>query len=352
MGAMRRAFLAAVLLGLNAGCSSSNDGPAGGDGTIVTGNGGVESGGTGVGAVAGALSGSGGTAGAGLGGVATGGFVTMSGSGGIVPAGGANSGGTTSSAGAGTAGGTAGGAPSAGGIASSGGAGGAPAGNGGTSGGAGSGAYRPCPTNGDPCKILPLGDSITWGLQYDGAYRVELFSKAVGDGKKITFTGSQSNGPAMVAGQVFPKNNEGHSGWTISQVASVVPSPALSTPPHIVLLHVGTNDAYMGSGQSTMGDRLGSLIDKVAGAVPDALIVVAKIVPMSNASWNAIIKTYNDGIPAVVQKRVDMGKHVTVIDLNTGFMPSMLSSDGVHPNKSGYDFMGDKWYAAISAVLP
>jgi lysophospholipase L1-like esterase len=156
----------------------------------------------------------------------------------------------------------------------------------------------------------------------------------------------------MVAGQVFPKNNEGHSGWTISQVASVVPSPALSTPPHIVLLHVGTNDAYMGSGQSTMGDRLGSLIDKVAGAVPDALIVVAKIVPMSNASWNAIIKTYNDGIPAVVQKRVDMGKHVTVIDLNTGFMPSMLSSDGVHPNKSGYDFMGDKWYAAISAVLP
>jgi lysophospholipase L1-like esterase len=352
MGAMRRAFLAAVLLGLNAGCSSSNDGPAGGDGTIVTGNGGVESGGTGVGAVAGGLTGSGGMAGGGPGGVATGGFVTMSGSGGIVPAGGANSGGTTSSAGAGTAGGTAGGAPSAGGIASSGGAGGAPAGNGGTSGGAGSGAYRPCPTNGDPCKILPLGDSITWGLQYDGAYRVELFSKAVGDGKKITFTGSQSNGPAMVAGQVFPKNNEGHSGWTISQVASVVPSPALSTPPHIVLLHVGTNDAYMGSGQSTMGDRLGSLIDKVAGAVPDALIVVAKIVPMSNASWNAIIKTYNDGIPAVVQKRVDMGKHVTVIDLNTGFMPSMLSSDGVHPNKSGYDFMGDKWYAAISAVLP
>ena len=51
-----------------------------------------------------------------------------------------------------------------------------------------------------------------------GGYRVELFSKANAAGKKITFTGSLSNGPSMVDGVTFPKNNEGHSGWKIDQL--------------------------------------------------------------------------------------------------------------------------------------
>ena len=86
---------------------------------------------------------------------------------------------------------------------------------------------------------MPLGDSITWGIQYDGAYRVELFNKAHTAGQKITFTGSLSNGPAMVAGVTFPKQNEGHSGWTIAQDTGLVPSPAFNTIPHIVLLMIG-----------------------------------------------------------------------------------------------------------------
>ena len=216
----------------------------------------------------------------------------------------------------------------------------------------GGGDYRPCPTNGDACKILPLGDSITWGIQYDGAYRVELFTKAVADNKKITFTGSLSNGPSMVAGQTFPKANEGHSGWTIDQDAGLIPSPALMTIPNIVLLHIGTNDIYASSGQSTMPDRLGKLVDKIIAGAPDALIVVAKITPLSNSSWNSTIKTYNDAIPGIVKTRADAGKHVINGDMNTGFTSSMLSSDGVHPNQSGYDFMGDQWYSVIKSYLP
>jgi len=227
-----------------------------------------------------------------------------------------------------------------------------------SNGGSGDAAsYAPCPTNGDPCKILPLGDSITWGIQYDGAYRVELFTKAVAAGQNITFTGSLSNGPTTVSGKPFPKNNEGHSGWTIDQDASLIPSPAMSTGsggiPHIILLHIGTNDIYASSGQSTMPDRLGTLMDKIIAAAPDALLVVAKITPLSNSSWNATIKTYNDAIPAQVQSRVSKGKHVMLADMNTGFTSSsMLSSDGVHPNQTGYNFMGDQWYSVIGSLLP
>ena len=47
-----------------------------------------------------------------------------------------------------------------------------------------------------------------------------------------------------------------------------------------------------------------------------------------------------------------MGKHVTMVDLNTGFQTStMLSSDGIHPNQTGYNWMGDTWYAAIGSLF-
>ena len=266
-------------------------------------------------------------------------------------------GGTASVAGStGAAGSTSVGGSSSGGTFGAGGAGfGGASGSGaasGGSGGSGGSAYHPCPTNGDPCKILPLGDSITWGIQYDGAYRVQLFSKAVAAHQKITFTGSLSNGPSMVAGMPFPQKNEGHSGWTIAQDAGLVPSPAFNTLPDIVLLMIGTNDVYAASGQSTMPDRLGALMDKIAAAAPHALLVVAKITPLANAASAATIKTYNDAIPGLVQARAAAGKHVLLADMNTGFSSNMLSNDGVHPNQSGYEFMGNAWYSVISDLLP
>lgn len=83
------------------------------------------------------------------------------------------------------------------------------AGGSGTDGGS---TYQPCPTNGDPCRFLPFGDSITLGTYM----------------------------------------------------------------PHIILLHIGTNDADASSGQSDMSNRLAALLDKIIAAAPDTLLVVAK----------------------------------------------------------------------------
>src|SRR5438128_470316 len=70
----------------------------------------------------------------------------------------------------------------------------------------GSGAYHPCPANGDACKIMPFGDSITEGApNNNGGYRIELFQLAHQAGKNITFVGSNSNGPAQVDGVSFPR---------------------------------------------------------------------------------------------------------------------------------------------------
>jgi len=362
-------------LALVAACTTTPDsgddgssGMGGKSGTVAAGhggtnggtagtNGGTTSAGAGHGGTGGATA-TGGTTSAGQSNGGSSGSATLGGSGGKAGA----SGGAGSSAGGASAGGMGGslmnggrggrggaGAPNGGMAGTSGGAGGA---TGGSAGMTSTGDFHPFPTNGDPCKILPLGDSITWGIQYDGAYRVELFTKAVGDNHKITFTGSLSNGPTTVAGQMFPKSNEGHSGWTIDQDAGLIPSPAMTTIPNIVLVHIGTNDGYASSGQSTMPDRLGKLIDKIVAAAPDALVVVAKITPLSNTSWQATLKTYNDAIPGVIKTRADAGKHVIGADMNTGFTSAMLSSDGVHPQKTGYDFMGDQWYSVIKSYLP
>jgi lysophospholipase L1-like esterase len=225
-------------------------------------------------------------------------------------------------------------------------------------------AYEPCPTDGGVCAILPLGDSITFGLCNGGStgcpggYRVELFNDAVTDHKKITFVGDPTlaNGPAMVDGVAFPPNNVGHSGWTISQIDGLLPGAlkwSMQPNPNIVLLHIGTND-FDGIGTmpaSSAPMRLGTLIDDIFAGAPNVLLVVAQIVKYP--ANESAITTYNAAIPALVQQRAAQGKHIIMVDMNTGFdVPTMLGTDNIHPNLKGYVFMGDTWYAAIKSVLP
>ena len=97
--------------------------------------------------------------------------------------------------------------------------------------------------------------------------------------------------------------------------------------------------------------RLSTLVDYLTTTFPNALVVVAKIIPYPAQTAN--VKLINDSIPSMVQSKAAAGKHVISVDLNTGFQTStMLSSDGIHPNQTGYNWMGDTWYAVISSYLP
>ncbi len=259
------------------------------------------------------------------------------------PSGGyAGSGGAGGTGGAGGAGGTAGEATSGmGGAAASGASGG---------GAGGMRAYSPCPSNGTPCKILPLGDSITRGAKSsnDAGYRSQLFKLIVAANQKVTFTGSLTNGPTQESGQPFPRMHEGHSGWTISQLSPLIPSPGLDGKPNIVLLHIGTND-IASRDPTGMAKRLDALLDKITQQAPDALIVVAQITPARTD--NDIRDAYNAKIPGIVQSRAAKGEHVISVNMNKLPMTG-LNSDGVHPNDQGYAYMAGIWYAAIKDVLP
>jgi lysophospholipase L1-like esterase len=230
----------------------------------------------------------------------------------------------------------------------------------------GSGGYQPCQSN--PCKIMPLGDSITFGVgdEPNGGYRGPLFATIVAAGQKVTFTGSQQNGPTTVSGQTFPKHHEGHSGWGISEVnpnsggslglATVIPNPGFSSAsggvPEIILLHIGTNDSGTYSAAQMQSDLKGFL-DKLSTNAPNALIVLAQIIPLGYAPDNAVIKAYNQALPGIVQERAAAGKHIMLVDMNTGFSTTtMYATDKIHPNTTGYKTMADRWYAAIGPLLP
>lgn len=224
--------------------------------------------------------------------------------------------------------------------------------------------FAPCPTDGTPCRVMPLGDSITDGIDMtigyasNGGYRLELFRQAVTAGHELTFVGTRPpNGPVGdVAGEPFPRNHEGISGNTIAQVAARVDAALTASPPHIVLLQIGTNNLYQGMAPDVPG-QLGSLLDQITEGAPDALLVVAQITPLGGQFPNNGVDEYNAVIPGLVQERVDAGRHLIVVDqftriASTPNFVAQLLPDNIHPNAAGYALMGETWYAAIEPYLP
>ncbi len=231
-----------------------------------------------------------------------------------------------------------------------GGAGGMNGAGGSGGGGSSDGGFDPCP-DAEPCKILPLGDSITEGIgsSNSSAYRGELFHLALEDGKDITYVGSRMAGPSMIDGTPFPTAHEGTSGITISGLDMKLPGLLDQIgDAHIVLVHIGTNDMYTQPGPAMAPQRLGTFLDNIMGYWPDALFVVAKITPYP--SQNGDIMTYNDAIVPVVQERIDAGANMIMVDQFTGF-PDSEFADVVHPNDDGYARMAGVWYEAIEPYL-
>lgn len=212
-----------------------------------------------------------------------------------------------------------------------------------------------CPTVG-PCKILPLGDSITDGVVMagGGAYRIQLFTRAVEAGQSITFVGSLRNGPGSVAGKQFPQNHEGYSGNSINEISAKVPNPILSGNPNIILLMIGTNDVWKEPENvrdpASMAQRLGSLLDKLIDSQPNALLAVALIVPRNDYASNWA-QEYVRVIPSVVKARADQGFNIILVDQYNNFPSNGLNGDNLHPNSIGYTAMGNVWYEAIKGYL-
>ena len=197
-------------------------------------------------------------------------------------------------------------------------------------------------------KIMPLGDSITDGVGYPngGGYRVRLWDLLLSDRIDADFVGSASNGPTPLV----DRNHEGHSGWRIDQLDSNIVNWLNNTQPQVVLLHIGTNDIGQNFDVPNAPARLSALIDKITATAPNAFVVVAKIIPTTNAANNVKFTTFNNAIPGIVSSKVAAGKKVSMVDMNSVVLLSDLN-DGLHPNVVGYGKMADVWHTEVKRLV-
>jgi hypothetical protein len=131
-----------------------------------------------------------------------------------------------------------------------------------------------------------------------------------------------------------------------------------------MLLAAGTNDMNSATGPNGIAkegnnpveaaERLGALIDKILAAVPEAVVLVARIINVGacgaadQAQHDRTI-TFNSLIPSIVEQRKANGAKIQTVEFGD-FLQSSLRPDCVHPTNDGYRQMGDWWYDYISQI--
>ena len=195
-----------------------------------------------------------------------------------------------------------------------------------------------------PIKIMPVGDSCTEGMGDPdmGSYRTELYKLYKNAGLEFDFVGSNQRGPSSLP----DKDNEGHSGWTIPQVASNIDGWLNTQNPDVVFLWIGGNDIFQTGKINTSG--LSNLIDQIFRTKPNVKIFVADYYPNPDN-----VTQYNATIPGVVQEKANAGKAVYFVKLSSmGYVKSAdTSSDGLHLNTNGYKKAAQVWYDSTISIL-
>lgn len=212
-------------------------------------------------------------------------------------------------------------------------------------------------------RILPLGDSITHGAAnndvnppFTGGYRKPLYNLLTQAGYNVEFVGTRTQN----SGDMVSPVHEGYPGYRISNwwntgaggIYEVVwDSLSKVKNPHVILLHIGTNDSGDHPYAEFPAERLELLLDRLAAFEPGAEIVLSSLTRRTeeaNQKW--IHETFNPALPGIVAAHRAKGQKVRFLDLE-----ECLGSDGLsdtcHPNEVGYQRMAAKWFEAVTGIV-
>lgn len=136
-------------------------------------------------------------------------------------------------------------------------------------------------------------------------------------------------------------------GWTVSQLDSATDAwiaGASDTPTH-VLINIGVNDVP-GTSQASFKASLASVLDKVHAAWPSAQILVMRVWKQGFDSGCDNLATWISDVLATRGPWAAVGPDERVF-LKLSDNGVSLTSDGVHPNNSGYVYTAREWQIAM-----
>ena len=228
-------------------------------------------------------------------------------------------------------------------------------------------------------KIMPLGDSITWGVNPDDpdsvGYRDFLYVQLISAGYIIDFVGS-------VTGGGTDPNHEGHPSWTaynplapnVSLLDSL-PKFLINNPPDVILLHIGTNDISSSldfDEGSSLANEVIDILDTIYFFNNSITTIVAKIIDRNdNENRHTRTMNFNDTLEIKIDSLLGTrNQNIIIVDMynalglyfgtpvnsNQNFTYWTASNTNLlydlHPNTTGYGVMADLWFDSLRTVLP
>ncbi len=185
-----------------------------------------------------------------------------------------------------------------------------------------------------PIRILPLGDSITYGYPVPGGYRLPLYQLLTNAGYSVDFTGTQTDNGAP--GLPDP-DHEGHPGWTIRGINAIAPDVLASTDdPDVILLLIGVNDY-------NQNDDIANAHTRLQGP---ANLLATTLEPQDAE----IQTTFNPFVPMIASNEQALGRQVYFDDLRSALTTNDLA-DGLHPNQIGYNKMATNWFVNLTNYI-
>ncbi len=192
-------------------------------------------------------------------------------------------------------------------------------------------------------RVMPLGDATVIGTGSTnnvGGFRDDLHLFLNAGLMPFDFVGTQNDGVST------DPDHEGHAASTVNDINQDLLSTIQLYQPHIVIVHLGTEDLIANGNVGTVFNGLSSVIDNISNYSSETEIYLSSLIPSRDQVVNSNIDGLNLQLQTLVDTKSAQGISVYFVDINTAFteIPSWSSifmSDDYFPNDEGYGRMAD-----------
>ncbi|MDF7826704.1 GDSL-type esterase/lipase family protein, partial [Pontiellaceae bacterium B12227] len=209
-----------------------------------------------------------------------------------------------------------------------------------------------------PVRIMPMGDSITYG---DGSITTNSYRGTLktlldmGGHTNINFVGSTNSG------NFADTEHEGWQGYRMAGSPKSLLEKAydwgMKNPADIVLLNAGINDFLQNDPPDS--NAVSQVIDEIYRANSNATIVLS-LIPNGVRIHNFDTLTpFNNSVKSMAMNRAANGDDIIIVNMEAGagidygwFSPDfLLTNPYVHPSDVGYNKMATNWYPSVVQAL-